>query len=95
MLSHILQATGTAVVSSDSTEVLAHCPYHNQIIFARAARDAFISQQGLNDFSEFVIRKDIQDRRKAVGVFEVMYREDMRMNFTGMGRLFYVAKESF
>ena len=94
MLSHILQAGSSAIVSSDSAEVLAHCPYHNQIIFARAARDAFIDQQGLDDFAEFVVRKDIQDKRKSVGVFEVMYREDMRQFFTGCGRLVFVAKET-
>ena len=76
MLSHMLQA-GVAL-TTNSEEVLAHCPYHNQIIVARAARDAFITQQGLEDFSDFVIRKEIQDRRKSVAIFEIMYREDMR-----------------
>ena len=99
MLSHMLKATGIAstVHTSTSTgdEVLSHCPYHNQIIFARAALDIYVSQQGLDDFKEFFIRKEIQEHRKIVAIEEIRFREDMRQFFTGIGRAVNVVRESF
>ena len=58
-----------------STDVLPRCPYHDQIIMARAARDEFLDQQGLTDFQEFVTRKTILDYQKATGIEEVIYKE--------------------
>ena len=98
MLSHMLKATGIATThkaTSTGEEVLPHCPYHNQIIFARAAVSTFVAQQGLDDFKEYFIRKEIQDHRKSVAIEEIIYREDMRMFFTGIGRILNVARESF
>ena len=56
-----------------------------------AARDTFIESQGLMDFQEFMIRKEIADDQKVVGIFEVAYREDRHQLFTGIGRLYNVA----
>ena len=42
--------TDEKAFSQDTTEVLPHCPYHPQIDFYHAARDAFLESQGLGDF---------------------------------------------
>ena len=68
-------------------EVLKHCPYHHQIDFYRAARDEFYASQGLVDFQEFEVRKEIIDRKKAVAIEEMIYRETTGMLWTGMNRM--------
>ena len=52
-----------------------------------AARDTFLEQEGLQDFQDFVIRKDIEDMETTIGWIEMQHRDDMRMFFTGLGRL--------
>ena len=52
-----------------------------------AARDTFLEQEGLQDFQDFVLRKDIEDMETTIGWIEVQHRDDMRMLFTGVGRL--------
>jgi hypothetical protein len=74
-----------ALVASD--EVLPHCPYHPQIDFYNAALSNFLDSQGLVDFQEFSTRKEIIDRKKAVAIEEMIYREDMKMFWSGSGRL--------
>ena len=52
-----------------------------------SARDTFLEQEGLQDFQDFVLRKDIEDMETTIGWIEVQHRDDMRMLFTGVGRL--------
>ena len=76
-------------------EVLPHCPYHPQIDFYRAARDAFLESQGLVDLQEFVVRDDIIGRKKAVAIEELIYREDMKQFWSGGYALFNCLKEYY
>jgi len=75
--------------------VLPHCPYHAQIDFFRAARDTFLESQGLLDLQEFEVRREILDRQKAVAIEELVYREDMTMMWSGLGRIVNVAIDYF
>jgi len=52
-----------------------------------SARDTFLEQEGLQDIQDFVLRKDIEDMETTIGWIEVQHRDDMRMMFTGVGRL--------
>ena len=55
----MLKAAMAIGTSDEVPDVLAHCPYHNQIIVARAARDTYFENQGLLDFQEFTVRNEI------------------------------------
>ena len=41
----------------------------------------------MQDIQDFVLRKDIEDMETTIGWIEVQHRDDMRMMFTGVGRL--------
>ena len=86
-----LVPTGFAVANSTASEVssdvLPICPYHNQIIFAKSARDTLVESQGLIDLQDFFVRKQILDYKKAVGIEEVIYKEDMTSFFAGITRI--------
>ena len=91
----LLKATAAKVVKDTvpdavdpAVDVLPRCPYHDQIIMVRTARDTFVESQALLDFQEYFVRKEIADRQKAVGIEEVIYKEDMRSFFGGLVRTF-------
>ena len=54
---------------------------------AIAARDHFYMKEGLDDLEKFVVRKNIIDKQKAVATSELIYREDMKMWWSGFGRI--------
>ena len=80
-------------MQENNEEVLPHCPYHPQIDFYHAARDAFLESQGLTDFQEYEVRKEIIDRKKAVAIEEMIYREDMSMFWSGGSRMAHCLME--
>ena len=87
MLTHTLLGSSVPALLDQESEVLPICPIRNQIQFALAARDTFLEQEGLQDFQDFVLRKDIEDMETTIGWIEVQHRDDIRMMFTGVGRL--------
>ena len=78
-----------------TTEVLAHCPYHAQIDFYHAARDTFLESQGLVDIQEFLVRDEIVNRKKAVAIEEIIYRENTTMLWNGGYSIVHCAMEYY
>ena len=78
-----------------SDEVLKHCPYLHYIKFFYAARDSFLESQGLVDLQEFVVRDNIIDRKKNLAVEELIYREDMKMFWSGAYRIVHCLIDYF
>lgn len=51
--------------------------------------------QGLTDIQEFVIRKDLLEKQKYVGIEELMYREDIAQIWDGIDILFNTSIDFF
>ena len=72
---------------NNNGDILRICPDDNFMTAAIAARDHFYMKEGLMDLEKFVVRKNIVDKQKAVATNEFLYREDMRMFWSGVSRM--------